>query len=370
MKKEYDIKKIDKNFDNQENNLIDIKYYDPLKDKEIKVYGLNYFELDHRYHRLPKNKDSLVENLEGSVDVLARNTSGGLLAFYSDTNILKIKVNLSFMFHMGHMAYTGQAGFDLYMGKDFEHLTFYRASNFDFSKNEYEFTFFDFTNKKRGLKTLFILNFPLYASVTSLEVGINQLASIIPAVNLFPNQGRFVFYGTSITQGGCASRPGMSYTNILSRHLGIEILNFGFSGNGKGHQEIAEILADIKDVKAYVLNYEANVVFDRLKATLDPFVKTIRIKYPLVPIFIVSKIIMNAENHFIESKKTEKMIRNYQKDYVNNSNDNNLFYIDGSKLLGKTDISEKTVDGSHPTDYGFASIAKYLEPFLKSYIKA
>ena len=36
--------------------------------------------------------------------------------------------------------------------------------------------------------------------------------------------------------------------------------------------------------------------------------------------------------------------------------DNNIYYYDGSKLLG-SDFEEKTVDGVHPNDYGFYSIA-------------
>lgn len=31
--------------------------------------------------------------------------------------------------------------------------------------------------------------------------------------------GVALFYGTSILQGGCASRPGMAHTNIISRRL-------------------------------------------------------------------------------------------------------------------------------------------------------
>ena len=146
--------------------------------------------------------------------------------------------------------------------------------------------------------------------------------------------------------------------------LGIECLNYGFSGNGKGHFEIAKALSEIKDVKMFVLDYEANATFDRLKATLDNFVKCLRNEYPIVPIIIMSKIPMYLEVHDDDYIKNEKKIRNYQKNYVKNSKDENLYYIDGSKVLGKTNISEKTVDGCHPTDYGFISMAEYLYPII------
>ncbi len=362
MSKTIDIKKVDSNFINQENK-DELYYIDPKISDSVKIYGLYWFNEDKRYHRLSKNLDEVLPQLEGSVDVLAGNSSGGIIAFYSNTNILKIKVKLSFKFHMGHMPYTGQAGFDLYIGDTYQNMNFYRTSNFDFSKNEYEFTFFNHKTLNKNNK-LYVLNFPLYATVEEVLIGVNPISNVYPCNDLFNDNGKIVFYGTSITQGGCASRPGMSYTQILSRKLGIECLNYGFSGNGKGHIEIAQALSEIKNVKMFVLDYEANATFDRLKATLDNFVKCLRKEYPNVPIVIMSKIQMYLEFHDDDYCKNEKKIRNYQKNYVKKANDENLYYIDGSKVFGKTNISEKTVDGCHPTDYGFISMAEYLYPII------
>ncbi len=367
MSKTIDIKKVDSNFINNEVEE-NILYIDPKNSDLVKIYGLYWFDIDKRYHRLSKKLDNVLPNLEGSVDVLAGNSSGGICAFYSNTNVLKIKVKLSFKFHMGHMPYTGQAGFDLYIGNTYQDMKFYRTSNFDFNKTEYEFTYFNLPSLFNENK-LFVLNFPLYATVEEVLVGINPNSDICPCNDLFKSNDKIVFYGTSITQGGCASRPGMSYTQILSRMLGIECLNYGFSGNGKGHIEIAEALSEIKNVKMFVLDYEANATFDRLKSTLDNFVKCLRKAYPTTPIVIISKIMMYLEFHDNDYIKNEKKIRNYQKNYVKNANDENLYYIDGAKVLGKTNISEKTVDGCHPTDYGFISMSEYLYPILNKILK-
>lgn len=368
MNEQVKIEQVDKNFtvkNDTEKNLI---WIDPTKTSVISVYGFNWFNEDKRYHRFRKESDDIIKELNGSVDVLANNSSGGAIAFYTNSKILKIKVKLSYMFHMGHMAYTGQAGFDLYRGKNFKDLKFYRSSNFDFSKNEYEFTFFDLVEKQNDC--LCLLNFPLYASVEELLIGIEEDANIKPELKLYPNNGKIVFYGTSITQGGCASRPGMSYTNIISRHLGYECLNYGFSGNGKGHPEVASILSGIDQVKAFVINYEANVTFEDLKITLPGFIDRIRKRYIDVPIILVSKIIFYTEIHDKNEEKAEKAIRDYQKNFVKNrfKEDKNIFYLDGKKLLAN-DAHEKTVDGIHPNDYGFASIAKVIEPILKKKIK-
>lgn len=363
MSKTVDIKKVDSNFINLEAKGDNLNYIDPKNSDLVKIYGLYWFNKDKRYHRLPKELDEVLPKLEGSVDVLAGNSTGGICAFYSNTNIIKIKVKLSFKFHMGHMPYTGQAGFDLYIGDNLQNMKFYRTSNFDFDRSEYEFTFFNHQEKSKVNK-LYVLNFPLYATVEEVLIGINSESDVSPCLDLFNDNNKIVFYGTSITQGGCASRPGMSYTQILSRMLGVECLNYGFSGNGKGHIEIAEALSKIEDVKMFVLDYEANVTFDRLKATLDNFVKCLRKQYPNVPIIVMSKIQMYLEFHDEEYCKREKIVRKYQKDYVKRASDKNLYYIDGAKVLGKNNISEKTVDGCHPTDYGFISMAEYLYPII------
>ena len=245
MSSKIDIKKIDKNFSSHLSNDISYRWINPLNVSDISVYGFNWFQKDRRYHRFPQDSDKRMEKLDGSVGVLANNSSGGMLAFWGSIQSLKIRVKLSYMFNMGHMAYTGQAGFDLYMGENFDSLKFYRTANFNFNYNHYEFTFFD---RNEALNQLFVLNFPLYASVEEILVGVNEDAEVKKVENLFPNEGKIVFYGTSITQGGCASRPGMSYTQIISRHLGYECLNFGFSGNGKGHIEVAQILSTIENV--------------------------------------------------------------------------------------------------------------------------
>ena len=363
MSSKIDIKKIDKNFSSNVSNNLSYRWINPLNSSDISVYGFNWFQKDRRYHRFPQDCDKIIEKLDGCVGILANNSSGGILAFFGSIKSLKIRVKLSYMFNMGHMAYTGQAGFDLYMGENFDCLKFYRTANFNFNYSSYEFTFFD---SDEALNQLFVLNFPLYASVEEVLIGVNDDGKVEKVKKLFPNEGKIVFYGTSITQGGCASRPGMSYTQIISRHLGYECLNFGFSGNGKGHIEVARILSKIENVKMFVLDYEANVDFTRLKATLEPFVLELRKTYPIVPIFVISKIIFSSETHFSKDAKEEYIKRSYQEEFVKTCSifDKNIYYIDGSTLLGN-DFNEKTVDGVHPNDYGFASIARTIETKIK-----
>ncbi len=362
MSQKVNINKVDKNF-NVNNSDKSLRWIDPKISKDVKVYGFNWFYQDFRYHRLPAYSDELVKTLEGSVDVLSNNSTGGIVAFRSNTKTLKVKVELSYMFHMGHMAYTGQAGFDVYRGKSFKELKFIRSTNFDFDNFNYEYTLFERENEQE--EYLYVLNFPLYASVKSLEIGVDTDALVIPEVKLFKNDGKIVFYGTSITQGGCASRPGLSFTQIISRAIERECLNFGFSGNGKGHIEIAEILSSIENVSLFVLDYQANVNYERLTVTLDPFVKRIRSKYPNVPILILSRVVGYLELHFPTVEDYTQKSRDFQKAYVDEHciKDPLLFYFDGSRLLGYDD-HECTVDGIHPNDLGFMKIATVLVPVI------
>ena len=360
-----DIKKIDKNFENKETTNI-LKYVNPKTSNDVTVYGLNWFKEDKRFVRFPKETDEMIKNLAEGLWYLVEQPSGGMIAFWSNTSTLKIKVQLGHTFNMAHMAFTGQGGCDLYMGNSFKNLTFYRTSSYNILNKDYEFTYFSNIEKKQRL---FLINLPLYAAVENIEIGVDEDSTINGDTTLF-NNGKIVCYGTSITQGGCASRPGISYTNALSRRMNYEILNFGFSGNGRGQKEVAEILASIKDVKMFILDYEANATLPMLQDTLDNFINIIREKYPMVPILVLSKIIMSVETHFSSSYNAQKKSLAFQRSVVkkHQKEDSHIYFLDGHKLLGKY-TTEATVDGCHPTDLGFMMITDYLEKYLRSILK-
>ena len=349
-----DIKKIDTNFSNQETTK-ELRYYDPVENDIISVYGLPWFSENKNYYRFPKEKEEEIKALSEGLWTLATQPAGAMLAFKSNTKTLKIKVDLGAIFNMGHMAFTGQGGCDLYIGNDLSDLTFFRCASFGINQKHYEFTYFE--NQPFGEK-LYLINLPLYAGVERIKIGTDEDATIEAMPNLF-NKGRIVTYGTSITQGGCASRPGMCYTNQLSRMLGYEVVNLGFSGNGRAQKEVRELVASISNVKMFILDYEANVTFAMLKETLIPFIEEIRKSYPEVPILVSSKIRMGVETHIEEAKSSERLLKNYQKKVVKafRKTDANIYFVDGHKLLNPY-TTEATVDGCHPTDLGFAMMSR------------
>ena len=141
---------------------------------------------------------------------------------------------------MNHMALTGIKGLDLYCLED----TVWRFAGVGRpSGKENKATLVAHMEPKMRE---FLLYLPLYDGITDLKIGVDSLSEILlPAINLPVREKPIVFYGTSILQGGCATRPGMAHTNILSRWLNRETINLGFSGNGLLDVEIAEIMAHI-----------------------------------------------------------------------------------------------------------------------------
>ncbi|MBE3576283.1 MAG: hypothetical protein IMX00_01065 [Limnochordales bacterium] len=286
---------------------------------------------------------------------------------------------------MNHMPATGQCGFDLYLGRPGEQR-FYTVTKYDLKATEYEYKLFDAAegpgagvgagatagaDGSDGL-TAVTINFPLYQGVEEVEIGLDAGAQIRP----FPPyaySGRLIFYGSSITQGGCASRPGMAYTNILSRRLNIETINLGFSGNGRGDPEVARLIAQIPNPRLLVLDYEPNCVSTELfRETLPQFIRIFREAHPLVPILVLSRIAYARDLVDPETLRARTERKEFQQQTVERlraDGDTNLFFYDGSTLLGE-DFDECTVDGTHPSDLGFMRMANGLEPVLREILDA
>lgn len=214
-----------------------------------------------------------------------------------------------------------------------------------------------------------MLYLPLYDGLVNLEIGVESKASISnPQVDSPQKEKPVVFYGTSITQGGCASRAGMSYPNQLSRMLNRQIINLGFSGNGQLDLEVSEAMADI-DASCFVIDCIGNVTTTQMNEKYVRFMEIIREKKPNVPILLIENI------HFpymyfdqtifsmIQDKNaTLQRIYSGQK----NRGDRNIYYMKANKLIG--DDFEGTVDGVHLTDLGFLRISQNLYPVIRKLI--
>ena len=328
-------------------------------EKPFRLAGFAWFKSDPIYRRLPRKPD---DPLPPAVDTLANCTAGGQIHFQTDSRRIAVRVVLSAPADMVHMPATGQCGFDIYLGPPCRE-TFCTVTKYDRLQSAYESVLVE--HEQRGWRHV-TLNFPLYQGVKSVDVGLDAGARI-KAPPPYARPGRVVVYGTSITQGGCASRPGMAWTNILSRRLNVEFINLGFSGSGRGEPEVARAIAAIPDPALLILDYEANAGPEGLRETLGPFIDILRATHPATGILVVSRIRFAGDRVHEAQRRARQATLRYQRNAVRRLRalgDQNVFFQDGSRLLGSRD-EEGTVDGVHPNDLGFHDIADGLTPVVR-----
>ena len=337
------------------------QWFDPMDTSAMRLTGFCWIEKDRVYRRLPVCDSGV---LPLAVNHLANCCAGGQVCFQTDSTRIAIDAEFANSHTMYHMPPTGQLGFDCYVG-DCGKMQFAATVKFEAKKQKYCLPLFENIEKK--MRTLTI-NLPLYNdTLKSLKIGLEPDCQLIPSP-AYTIDKRIVIYGSSITQGGCASRPGMCYTNIISREIDAEFVNLGFSGSGKGEPEVMKTIASTPNMGLFVMDYEANIN-DDIYTNLEPSIDIIRSKHPQLQIAILSRIGYGQEN--IRPENTGRAIkrRDFQKEFVDkrkSAGDNNIFFIDGRTFF-KNDFGEYAVDGCHPTDFGFYTMAKKLIPILKTY---
>lgn len=340
-----------------------ITWHDPTS-LPFRISGFAWFDQDKEFRRLPVNpKHDISDELHNLADC----TAGGQIQFRTNATHIAVKVKLDAIANMHHMPAVAQCGFDCYIG-EVKQQQFVNVTMYNHRKVEYEVTLIerDVTDKIDVT-----LNFPLYMGVERVHVGLNNRAKI-SAFPAYESDEKIIFYGTSITHGGCASRPGMAYPNILSRQFNLECINLGFSGNGKGEANMAKIISEIENPAVLVLDYEPNCMSTALyKETLPKFIATYREVHKSIPILLVSKFPYAGElvNPSLRNERLERL--DFQKALVKRliaEGDDNLYFLDGTTMLGDYS-NEGTIDGIHPTDLGFMQIAKTLDPVLRDILK-
>jgi hypothetical protein len=358
-----DVKKYDRNMRTARRKDQSLRWLDP-KRPPFRLAGFAWFAKDRVYRRMPvKPKHTLPE----AVDVLANCTAGGQIQFQTDSRRVFLRVKLAGTGVMYHITAVGQNGFDCYLGPA-GRQRYCSSARFEPDQVEYETCCYELP---AGVVRNVTLNFPLYQGVKSVLVGIDRGARVI-APPKYVDPRPIVVYGTSITQGGCAARPGMVFTNIISRRFNRPFINLGFSGSGKGEPEVALVTAEIRNPAAIVLDYEGNVGWvEGMRNTLPAFIRILRRKHPLTPILVVSRCAFAGECHTPGATRGRLVVRDYQRDEVRRlraAGDRHIFFHDGSDMLG-TDFDECTVDGIHPTDLGFMRMADALTPVIRRLVK-
>ncbi len=321
------------------------------------VEGKGWKETVEFYDRFPSRAEKTVRPV---VWDLSRHSAGMCVRFTTDAAEIAAKWTLrSERLAMPHMAATGVSGLDLY-AQDESGSFHWIGVGIPKTAPDADATLVKGMKPGRRVCTVFL---PLYNGVKSLSVGVPAGATFEP---LPPRTTRpIVFYGTSILQGACASRPGMAHTAILQRRLHCPVINLGFSGNGQMEQEVADLLAEL-DPLAYVIDCLPNMSTEMVMTRTEPLVKTIRRAHRETPLVLVEDRTTGAAP-FLQGREEMHSIRRTALrtayDNLTGAGVRNLLYVTGGKLLGSD--GEATVDGSHPTDLGFVRYADVLEPVLR-----
>lgn len=319
----------------------------------FEISGFPWIKSNKSFCRL--GIDSLHKFSEG-IQHLAWYTSGGVVRFISDSPAIAIRVQLISANDMSHMPRSGSSGIDLYIGNG-KNKKFVKSAMPRSGQKEYEAIFEGFEQKVRE----WTINMPLYNGVKKLEIGLLS-GTKLEKPSDYSIENPIVFYGSSITQGGCASRPGNSYTHIICRWLNANMVNLGFSGSAKGEPEMAELISRI-EMSAFVMDYDHNAPdIEHLKKTHENFFKTIRKAQAHLPVVIVS--MPDFDKTPDESEARRAIIYETYKNAINRD-DKNVYFVDGQTLFGSENRDACTVDGCHPNDLGFMRMAENMYPIIK-----
>ena len=334
----------------QQNAVVDEKGVKWIDGKFLPIEGRAFDDVEHYYDRLPAN---VTAKVNGGVRSMKHHTSGMLFRFRTDSRNLRFKwtpynSNLS----MDHMPSTGVSGIDVYRFDEKAGRWFYVRTG-------------RITSPKGATMSIpwkpgdaCLVNLPLYNGVKSFSLGIDKGAKVEA---LGPRRSGVdkpvVFYGTSITHGGCCSRPGLAFVNRVGRDLDVPVVGLGFSGSGVMEFEMSEHLARI-DASCYVLDCLWNMGSVKgqnrrgrnVEENYEPFIRNLRTKRPNVPIVMAEQCDVfcgapNAKDLYMRSLY-EKLVNEGWK---------NLVYLPKTRMYPGD--CEGTVDGCHPNDLGMATMA-------------
>ncbi len=205
---------------------------------------------------------------------------------------------------------------------------------------------------------------PIFYEVREVYVGL-QKGSRLEACDPYPNRKPVVFYGSSITQGACASRPGNTYQNVLSRRLNFDYINLGFSGNAKAEETMIDYLCGL-EMSVLVFDYDHNASSpEKLRETHLPALLKLRKTYPELPI-----ILMSRPNHCagIEQVKQRIAVIEESLQVFLDRGDTKMHFVNGQDIYNRYDPDMMTLDDTHPTDFGFFCMAEALQGVLEQYL--
>ncbi|MBO5817522.1 MAG: SGNH/GDSL hydrolase family protein [Paludibacteraceae bacterium] len=339
------------------------KYVDAT---ELQIINKGWDNTTEPYTRLTQQ---YMDSCRDDQKWLYNHSSGIAIRFATNSKRIAAQYNLKNNFHMQHMAMTGIKGTDLYYLNEergvWEYVNTARPQEKNFKADSIQSKVY--VEHLDGEMHEYMLYLPLYDGVNWVQIGVDSTAQITkPQVENPRRMGKIVIYGTSIQQGGCASRVGMVPSAMIQREYNLECVNLATSGQARMDFYIAEALASIEDAICYVIDPVPNCTKDRCDTATYDFIKILRTLRPDVPIIMVEGLMYPYTRHSSYHaeylpQKNEAFRRGYEQHKAENPE--GLYYMTHEGQTGPE--MEGTVDGVHLTDYGFRAYADLLEIVIK-----
>ena len=330
-----------------------IKFY-KVWETPFKVYGL-YGDIEKNgFRRLP---EEVAKNTSSEVHRLHTHTSGGRVRFRTDAEVVVLKIKGAY-YSTWHMTDMARHGADLYI--DYPYGSVYTGA----IKPNGEATSSVEIKMPEGEHDVTVY-LPLYGEVNEFEIGLCEGASLKEHSKKYQNDLPIVYYGSSITQGACASRPGRAYEALISRKYNVDYTCLGFSGAAKGEDAIVEYMSTLP-MCAFVSDYDHNAPNpEHLRKTHHNVYLKIREKHPDIPYFMVTR----PDFYFNEDNITRRDVVMQSYLEARGAGDKNVYFIDGSAFFVGERVEDLTLDLTHPNDEGFRRMANYIGDVIAKVMK-
>lgn len=326
-------------------------------DAPLQLSGLNYVHPETSdYWRL---SPEIIQQMPQYKD-LGRRCVGARLRFQTDSRKITIRYTVKTEAVDRAMALPAAVGVDMYLGTglDAQYIGYIAPAAY-----QYKNSIIEGTVEKSDSMELVTINLPRNELLASLEVCVEDHCTVLPPPS-YTFKDPIIFYGSSITEGGCAPRPGTAYTSIVSRWLDADYYNYGFSGGAKGEEEFAHFIASHKDIGVFVYDYDHNAPdAEHLQNTHNNFFQIIRKAHPLLPVVMMSRPDFGANSQ--DGIQRRSIIYNTYQNAMQ-AGDNHVYFIDGNTMFGLLGREECTIDRCHPTGLGFMRMAESVYQLLRT----
>ena len=304
------------------------------------------------YYRVPKK---VAEATSKGVAALSRESAGGRVRFSTDSPYIAIRVKFRVVGRSPHLTLISSSGFDIYIDGEFG-SRFVKEFRMPYDMvDSYE----QLIELDAPVMRSFTIDFPIHAVVEKLEIGLKPDAKL-DAAHPYRNYDPIIFYGSSIVHGTAATRPGLTYSAMISRELNMDYRNIGFSGMAKGESAIAEWMAELP-MSVFVCDYDHNAPsVEHLRATHYALYETIRAKHPDVPYIMVTRpdyyTRITEQEHIL--CRRDVIMESYLK--ARAAGDKNVYFVDGISFGNSHHCYNLSVDSVHPNDVGFVAMAEAI----------